>query len=681
MNKRISWISVMALIVALLPLASVGATGPHPNITPAEVEDVVFPGFSTTVEKVVHTPAIPPMPDIYFLADTTGSMGPVIAQVKADASAILSAVLTEAPDAAFGAGDYKDFPYDDSAFSNSAPITDDGGTLASAAIAAWTAGGGYDGPEGQFYALDQLVDNGNWRTGASKIVVWFGDAPAHDPVCSAISTLGYDIDEASLTAKLVANDVRVVAISTVTGAYSDGLDDDPTLYGGDYVSACGYENGSPDQATRIAAATGGVHLTGVGSEDIATAILEGLSAISVDVSMASTCEWPITTSFAPAVVNAVSGSDAMFTETISVAPDAPGGTYECYDYALVDGTPLEGLVYTVTQSGTTFDVAPLAGSQSVVDFYDYGTVPASSNTGVETSDTSVLFLYSGPDGLSLVTIHDQAGDGSGGQATMTFGNLPGSASWVVRDDPGEAPSWVWLDCCTDGGALNGGFFDHFAGGACVTVEASFASGIDAWHFLSEEEPSTAAYPLDMAAPIEICARPLVETKTIKVPEGFLTGGGFIGKGKDSMNFGGNVGFLADFSVVGQWQFHDKSFEDFAGLKMHSTSIDYLQFSYDGLLGSAAPPDANANIAEFAGTARVKVGNDAWIEGCAFYAQAQDHGEPSTKKGTDSDKFAIAIDCGDPPADWDDFGTWDYSYFPVVDIDGGNLQIHSGVKDG
>ncbi|MDF1596645.1 MAG: hypothetical protein P1T08_11240 [Acidimicrobiia bacterium] len=527
-----------------------------------------------------------------------------------------------------------------------------------------------------------MIDYGEWRTGSTKIVVWFGDAPAHDPVCSLISGLGYGIDEAALTAELVANDIRVVAISTLTG-YPAGLDDVPSL--GDYSAACGFDGGSAGQATRIAGATGGVHLTGVGSADIAQAILDGLAAISVTVSMESTCVDPITTTFAPDFRIVTSGEDAVFTETISVAADAPGGTYECDDYALIDGTRLDGVVYTVTQGDTTFDVAPLAGSQNVVDFYDYGTVPASANTGLETSGVSLLFLYTGPDGLSLVTIHDEPDD-SGGEAFMTVSGLPVGASWTVEDDP-EGPNdqygggagtlsadWEWFDCCTDGGAI-GGLTDHITGDVCVTVDASFV-GVDNWWFLSGDSEATTRTPLTMDQPIEICSRPLIETKTIKVPEGFLTGGGHIGKGNNGMNFGGNVGFLADFTVVGQWQFNDRAVND---LKMHSTSIEYLQFSNDGLEGPE-PPDANANVAEFAGTARVMLGNDAWIEGCMFFAEAHDHGEPSTKKGADPDQYGIAIDCGDAPTDWADLSTWDF-YYPVVDIDNGNLQIHSGIKDG
>jgi hypothetical protein len=156
---------------------------------------------------------------------------------------------------------------------------------------------------------------------------------------------------------------------------------------------------------------------------------------------------------------------------------------------------------------------------------------------------------------------------------------------------------------------------------------------------------------------------IYETKTIYVPEGFLTGGGQIGKGSRGSNFGGNVGYLADFSIVGQWQFQGTSGGD--TVKMHSTSFDTLQFSNNDL-GEPYPPDANANVAYFSGTARVSLNNGEWLEACSFRAQAQDHGEP----GRGNDIFGIAIDCG---AD----GSWT---FGRNTLDAGNLQIHSGIKD-
>ena len=131
-------------------------------------------------------------------------------------------------------------------FNNAAPIpaADDDGAAALAAIAAWSASGGGDGPEGQFFALHRIAEHGDaaFRADGTPIVVWFGDAPAHDPVCDEISgDTGHDVTEASLTTELTDAGVRVVAISVVTaaGVFPAALDDDPTAFAGDYLATCG----------------------------------------------------------------------------------------------------------------------------------------------------------------------------------------------------------------------------------------------------------------------------------------------------------------------------------------------------------------------------------------------------------------------------------------------------------
>lgn len=168
--------------------------------------------------------------------------------------------------------------------------------------------------------------------------------------------------------------------------------------------------------------------------------------------------------------------------------------------------------------------------------------------------------------------------------------------------------------------------------------------------------------IDGAPMVDDAGAIILETKTIRVPDGFLTGGGQIRNVKDKISFGGNVGFLADFSIVGQWRFQDHSKS--SRLIMRSLTIDILKFSNDD--GAPAdPPRANANVAEFSGTARVKDGKAKWIDTCTFNVEAHDHGEPNV-----ADVYGIHIECG---AD-----TW--NFFPVADLDKGNLQIHSGVKN-
>ena len=82
-------------------------------------------------------------------------------------------------------------------------------------------------------------------------------------------------------------------------------------------------------------------------------------------------------------------------------------------------------------------------------------------------------------------------------------------------------------------------------------------------------------------------------------------------------------------------------------------------------GDPEPPDANANVANFEGTARVKIGTGAWDDSCTFQAEAHDHSEPNV-----ADQFGISYRC-------DVHGDFIYD---LAQLDQGNFQIHSGVKD-
>ncbi len=333
-SKR--WFTIVTAFVLavalLLPAAPVQA-----DVDPPVVDIQLQPGESFHLTKTVDVPEAPPRADVYFLADTTGSMGSAIAQVQADAATVLAELQASIADVQFGAGQYKDFPHDAFAFSNGAAIGPDDGAGgnpdASDEIAGWSASGGWDLSEGQFFALDQIADPGDpmgigWRPGASKILVWFGDAPAHDPVCAAISGLAYDIDEASVTAKLVDAGITVVAIGTDTGL-TDALDDDPTLSASDYDPPCAI-GGTAGQATRIAEATGGSYAQNVSPEELADAILAGIEAIKFDVTATPVdCE-PLNITFDPPVHEGIEGpATVMFEEWIEAPADAEAGVVAC----------------------------------------------------------------------------------------------------------------------------------------------------------------------------------------------------------------------------------------------------------------------------------------------------------------------------------------------------------------
>src|SRR5262249_10306648 len=126
------------------------------------------------------------------------------------------------------------------------------------------------------FALDSLgVPPGGgigWRASSKRIIVWFGDAPSHDKICTAVSGAP-DVTEASATAKLVNEKITVLAISTAT----PGLDDDPKPGSTGYGAQCGAPGGQPGQGTRIANATGGVFVTGINANTIVNTIINLVS--------------------------------------------------------------------------------------------------------------------------------------------------------------------------------------------------------------------------------------------------------------------------------------------------------------------------------------------------------------------------------------------------------------------
>ena len=154
------------------------------------------------------------------------------------------------------------------------------------------------------------------------------------------------------------------------------------------------------------------------------------------------------------------------------------------------------------------------GLKHVVSFYGYDTeFVASANTGLEKSNTSILFIYRDENGIvSLVMIHDITNDESGGKAVFEFSGVPDGTDFVVRDDGGASEAvlpvstWLWADCCTDGGALNGSLGQAFA----MTIvpdfpeEGGLTEGkIDAWTFLTGVLENPTSIDLDLTTAVTI----------------------------------------------------------------------------------------------------------------------------------------------------------------------------------
>lgn len=303
-----------AILTLAVGVAAAGGAG----VDPASYSATLTSGSSVTITKTVHTPTIPPNPDLVFLADTTGSMGGAITNVKTNALSVMGQIALAQPTAQFGSASYKDFdnsgcgpdPYvyrlEQSVTASQASVQ--------TGINSWFASGGCDYPESAIHALYRVATDAatGWRSGSSRIVAWFGDAPSHDP--------SGGITEAQATAALVAAGIRVIAINSGGG----GLDD----FG---------------QATRITNATGGVLMDLTGSNDISNAILAGLHNLPVTVTPVPTCDAGLSATYDAPSKSGTSGDDISFLETLAVAPNAPdGGTLHCTVDFLINGLHQDG---------------------------------------------------------------------------------------------------------------------------------------------------------------------------------------------------------------------------------------------------------------------------------------------------------------------------------------------------
>lgn len=307
-----------------VPLLAMPVAAMADSISPASAGASLAVGGSYTVSKTVTVSTTAPTStkvDVFFLADTTGSMGSAISSVRTGASAIMSAV-SGLGDVRFAVGEYKDFPTYPWGDSSDYPYRLNQAMTASttavqAGINAWSAGGGADGPESGLEGMRRAASDAatGWRAGSERILVWFGDYPSHD----SADTPGYPVSKAAALAALNAGSIQVEALSV--GANQLNSDGD---------------------ATYITSNTGGHLYTGVPSSSVAAQIQAAIttafstySNVGLDLSEvpAGVTAGAVPTSYSGSFDRSVErsfGFDLTFT---GVTP----GTYDFSVYGTVDG--------------------------------------------------------------------------------------------------------------------------------------------------------------------------------------------------------------------------------------------------------------------------------------------------------------------------------------------------------
>ena len=194
----------------------------------------------------------------------------------------------------------------------------------------------------------------------------------------------------------------------------------------------------------------------------------------------------------------------VVSSLVAVAAPLPGSGESSTATSSGPTEPAEE-VYTIEQAGECTEVAPFAGSEDAVSFYDYRShqtepVGMYSSYGTEefqVTQSSQLFLYHGPDGTSLVIIHDRLGDGvGGGSISFTITGLPQDGAWVVEDDnyPGADDrfnhyderseiDWMWQPNRTDGAVFRGLDSENYD---AVTIDPAFAT--ESWGYQERDTP-------------------------------------------------------------------------------------------------------------------------------------------------------------------------------------------------
>ena len=285
-------------------------------------------GQNVTINKTVTVsagPATSSKVDVYFLADETGSMGSYISTVKSAAASILSSTAGLG-DVAFAVGGYRD--QDSSSGIGYRLLTNltTNTTTAQTAINNWATDVGGDLPEADLFALQQAASTTSWRAGSERILVWFGDAPGHDP--------SFGVTEGAATAALVANGIAVQAVSVGV----NNLD-------------------QTGQATRITTATGGALYSGINTASLVATIT---NAISTAVDTYTTVGLDLTDAPAGVSVTAVPPSfsgtyDRSVQRTFNFAVTFTGVTAGAYSfdiYGTVDGGRVATERDSITVSGT-----------------------------------------------------------------------------------------------------------------------------------------------------------------------------------------------------------------------------------------------------------------------------------------------------------------------------------------
>ncbi|WP_458207783.1 hypothetical protein [Haladaptatus sp. NG-SE-30] len=196
--------------------------------------------------------------------------------------------------------------------------------------------------------------------------------------------------------------------------------------------------------------------------------------------------------------------------------------------------------FVLEQGDTCVPLAIVTSNEdlSVEEFYDYRSSDTDPTgwysaygpaTALEQPGNTILYLYDGPQGTSLVVMHSKRGAESGGAVTFNFTGLPDDGEWAVTDDQYNASTnydnfersngdwsidWTWATDPNHGGGADGGAYRGVTTDTEFRIDPAFneeaelygdhyEGEVKQWNALAATPEEYGWVSLDMSQPVVI----------------------------------------------------------------------------------------------------------------------------------------------------------------------------------
>ncbi|EFW92884.1 hypothetical protein ZOD2009_08439 [Haladaptatus paucihalophilus DX253] len=198
--------------------------------------------------------------------------------------------------------------------------------------------------------------------------------------------------------------------------------------------------------------------------------------------------------------------------------------------------------FVLEQDDTCVPLGVVTSDLPIETFYDYRSSDTDPEgwysaygpaTDLEQAENSVLYLYHGPKGRSLVFMHGKRGSDGGGSVTFHITGLPADGEWAVTDDQYDASTnydtfsksddgwtvdWTWAGDSHHGGGADGGAFRGITRDDVVTIDPAFnddarlyrqhvnrnyVGPVENWNALAADSDGHRWASLDMETPVVI----------------------------------------------------------------------------------------------------------------------------------------------------------------------------------